>query len=81
MGKCENCGKAIRYNKFKRYRGKVLCYDCYDTRLERKKQKKLEAKEAIKEMNADEEAKKYGFNPEPIEVPEEEKEEPTDPTL
>lgn len=42
MGKCSNCGKKIEYNKFKWYRGKVLCYDCYDTRLERKKAKKLQ---------------------------------------
>lgn len=42
IGKCSNCKKPIQYNKFKRYRGKVLCYDCYDTRLERKKQKKEE---------------------------------------
>ena len=43
MGKCSNCGVKIQYNKFKMYRGKVLCYECYGTRLARKKQKKLEA--------------------------------------
>jgi len=67
MGKCEECGAEIRYNKFKRYRGKVLCYDCYDTRLERKKQKALEAEKNTEKMNADEEAKKYGFNTTPEE--------------
>lgn len=41
VAKCENCKKAIQYNQYKRYRGKLLCYACYDTRLIRKKQKKL----------------------------------------
>jgi recombinational DNA repair protein (RecF pathway) len=42
MGVCSNCKKKIEYNHFKRYRGKILCYACYDTRLERKAQKKAE---------------------------------------
>lgn len=42
MGKCSNCGKKIEYNQFKRYRGKILCKECYATRLERKRQKKEE---------------------------------------
>jgi hypothetical protein len=48
MGKCNNCGKKIEYNKFKRYRKKILCYECYDTRLERKKVKKDAAELAAK---------------------------------
>ena len=36
MGKCSICGKKILYNKYKMYRGKVLCQECYSTRLERK---------------------------------------------
>lgn len=42
MAKCSNCGAKIEYNQFHWYRGKVLCYKCYDTRLERKKAKKAE---------------------------------------
>ena len=44
MGKCDNCGKKILYNKYKRYRKQILCRECYDTRLERKKA----AKEVLK---------------------------------
>ena len=44
MGKCSNCRKKILYNKYKMYRGKVLCPECYDTRLERKAAKKVERK-------------------------------------
>lgn len=44
MGKCNNCGKKIEYNRYKMYRGKVLCPECYDTRLERKAAKKAELK-------------------------------------
>lgn len=49
MGKCDKCGKKIEYNKFKRYRKKILCYECYDTRLERKKAKKEAAELAAKD--------------------------------
>lgn len=49
MGKCSNCGKKIQYNQFKWYRDKILCYDCYDTRLERKKAKKKAAEKKVKE--------------------------------
>jgi len=48
MGKCSNCGKKIKYNQFKIYRDKILCYDCYDTRLERKKTKRKAAEEKVK---------------------------------
>lgn len=41
MGKCEICKKKIMYNKYKKYRGKVLCLECYSTRLERKAAKKV----------------------------------------
>jgi len=44
MGSCLNCGKKILYNSYKRYRGKVLCPECYNTRLERKEAKKVELK-------------------------------------
>ena len=44
MGKCSNCGKKILYNKYRMYRGKVLCPECYDTRLERKAAKRAERK-------------------------------------
>jgi len=49
MGKCSVCGKKIEYNKFKTYRGKVQCYDCYDKRLDRKAAKKEAAKEKVEE--------------------------------
>jgi len=49
MGKCSNCGKKIEYNKFKWYRRKILCYNCYNTRLERKKVKKEAAEQKVKE--------------------------------
>lgn len=62
MGKCSNCKKKIEYNKFKMYRGKILCYNCYATRLERKKAKALAAEQNLENMNADDEAKKYGYN-------------------
>jgi len=42
MGKCSVCGKKIMYNKYKMYRGKVLCPGCYDTRLERKAAERAE---------------------------------------
>ena len=63
MGKCSNCGEKIRYNKFKMYRGKILCPDCYATRLERKKQNKLDAENNLKEMNITDEVKKYDVYP------------------
>lgn len=44
MGKCSVCGKKILYNKYKMYRGKVLCSECYSTRLKRKAAKKAERK-------------------------------------
>jgi len=44
MGKCSECGKKIEYNKYKMYRGKVLCLECFSTRLERKAAKKAELK-------------------------------------
>lgn len=47
MGKCSNCKKEIQYNQFKWYRDKILCYECYATRLERKKTKKARAKARI----------------------------------
>jgi len=51
MGSCSNCKKKILYNKYKRYRKQILCRECYDTRLERKKAKKQALKaqaEALK---------------------------------
>ena len=50
MGKCNVCGKKILYNKYKMYRGKVLCPECYDTRLERKAAKRAEAKARAEEV-------------------------------
>ncbi|GAG61769.1 unnamed protein product [marine sediment metagenome] len=44
MGKCSECGKKIEYNKYKMYRGKVLCLECYSTRLKRKAEAKAERK-------------------------------------
>lgn len=66
MGKCSNCKKKIQYNKFKRYRGKILCYDCYDTRQERKRQKKLEAeaKDKITADNVAATSKEFGMEKE-----------------
>lgn len=52
MGKCSKCGKRIRYNQFKRYRGKILCYECYDTRLERKKARQEKAEKKLEEDKA-----------------------------
>lgn len=53
MGSCLNCGKKILYNSYKRYRGKVLCPECYNTRLERKEAKKVELKKRAEELSAD----------------------------
>ncbi len=64
MAKCNNCKKEIQYNKFKRYRGKILCPECYKTRLIRKKEKKAKAEEV--ELNAKDtavKAKEFGFAP------------------
>jgi len=61
MGKCSNCRKKILYNKYKMYRGKVLCPECYDTRLERKAAKKAERKrqaELVKIVKPTRKAKK-----------------------
>jgi len=61
MGKCSICKKKILYNKYKMYRGKVLCPECYDTRLERKAAKKAEAKrqaELVKIVKPTKKAKK-----------------------
>lgn len=63
MGKCNLCGKKIEYNKFKRYRGKVLCYACYDTRLERKKAKKEAVEKTVEPTEkAKEELKESGID-------------------
>lgn len=68
MGKCSVCGKKIEYNKYKMYRDKVLCPECYDTRLERKAAKKAELKakaDAVKILTptkkAKKKARKYGL--------------------
>jgi len=61
MGNCENCKEKILYNKYKRYRGKILCPKCYDTRLERKAAKKTELKrkaELVKIVTPSRKAKK-----------------------
>ncbi len=50
MGSCENCKEKIMYNRYKRYRGKVLCPECYSTRLQRKAAKKAELKK-LAELN------------------------------
>jgi len=44
MGQCSICKKKILYNKYKMYRGKVLCSECYSTRLKRKAAKRAERK-------------------------------------
>ena len=49
MAKCHECKTKIEYNHYHMYRGKVLCYDCYDTRLERKKAKKEAAEQKVAE--------------------------------
>jgi len=68
MGKCSECGKKILYNKYKMYRGKVLCPECYNTRLERKAAKKAKLKrqaELVKitkpSKKAKKKAKEYGL--------------------
>jgi len=66
MGKCDNCGKKILYNKFKRYRGTVLCYECYDTRLERKRAKKEAAKKKLEQEDIAKVAKDYGLSDEKL---------------
>ena len=61
MGSCNNCKKKILYNKYKRYRNKILCPECYDTRLERKAAKKAALKmkaEAVKIVTPSKKAKK-----------------------
>ncbi len=60
MGKCSVCGKKIEYNQFKWYRGKIQCYDCYKTRLERKKAKKEAAEKTVEEDKNDKELKNIG---------------------
>lgn len=50
MGKCSVCGKKILYNKYKMYRGKVLCQECYNTRLERKAAAIAERKRLAEEV-------------------------------
>ena len=65
MGTCNNCKKKIMYNKYKRYRGKILCVECYNTRLERKAAKKAEIKakaEAVKIRAPRKKAKKAPKN-------------------
>lgn len=32
MATCNNCGKKIKYNQFKRWRKKLLCPECYKIR-------------------------------------------------
>jgi len=79
MGKCDNCGKKIRYNQYKRYRDKILCYDCYDTRLERKRAKRKAAEEKVikdQERKKDEkieDSNPHGYNYNPLENAEKEK--------
>jgi len=65
MGECSNCKKKIEYNKFKRYRGKILCYNCYDTRLERKKAKRIaaELEKTVKEKEIDVSALTKDYSP------------------
>lgn len=41
------CKKRIEYNRYKRYRDKILCLECYATRLERKKAKKEKAEKKV----------------------------------
>jgi len=78
IGKCSNCGKKIQYNKFKMYRDKVLCYECYDTRLERKKAKK-KAKKELEAKEVENVANNLGYNDFKIEEQEKAKEdEPND---
>jgi len=74
MVKCSVCGKKIEYNKFKRYRGKIQCRDCYDKRLERKKAKKEAAEAKIKEdaKKVAAELEKAVKNLEPMDLTEEE---------
>ena len=67
MGKCSVCGKKILYNKYKMYRGKVLCQECYNTRLERKaaaiaerKRKAEEIKIVTPKKKSKRAMKKYG---------------------
>jgi len=59
MGKCDNCKKEIQYNRFKRYRKQILCYECYDTRLERKAAKKKKREERGKAANVKEDIMGY----------------------
>jgi len=59
--KCNECGAKIQYNQFKRYRKKVLCYGCYDTRLERKAAKKAARRNVAMTVKLDKELE--GYNP------------------
>lgn len=61
MGKCSVCKKKILYNKYKMYRGKILCMECYSTRLERKAAKIAERKrqaESVKIVKPSKKARK-----------------------
>lgn len=78
MGKCSNCGKEIQYNQFKWYRDKILCYECYDTRLERKKAKKTRAEAHMKEEDVSKTIEDYkpGLKGKVKDEPEPSKDEP-----
>lgn len=61
MAICNVCKEKIMYNKYKRYRKKILCLKCYATRLDRKAAKKVEVKvraKAIKIVTPSKKAKK-----------------------
>lgn len=32
MGKCEICGKSIKYNRYVKYRKKIYCLECWESR-------------------------------------------------
>ncbi len=79
MGICNVCKKEIQYNKFKRYRGKILCPECYKTRLIRKKENKAQIEEAkLDAIEVGAKAAEFGFTPTddiPEQLPPVEKEE------
>lgn len=53
------CTKEILYNKYKMYRGKVLCNDCYAARLKRKAEKKATRRAIAKIANAKKDVDEY----------------------
>jgi len=40
MGKCDICGKSIKYNRYIKYRKKIYCMECWRIFQEQKEKRK-----------------------------------------